>query len=146
MLLRAPALSLLRWAVDQYAIDFVWASSLIIRENSTMRKKSSSWGQQNVSWKYGIWARNGSLFSFLLCKSTSQLDFLSMVVVDVQKADYPSILSQNCQTNHFHFSTHLTRKKGPCICREPPSEPPDNNIYPQTSLFSLALFGEGKDH
>ena len=26
------------------------------------------------------------------------------------------------------------------------SEPPNNNIYPKISLFSLATFQEGKDH
>ena len=61
----------------------------------------------------------------------------------------PGILSQNCQMNHFFFSTHLTPGKGPCIGQLGPlglHQSPQTTIFThRTSPFSLAAFWEGKD-
>ena len=47
----------------------------------------------------------------------------------------------------FLLSPHLTRGEGPCISHlgpwGPPSEPPNNNIYPQNEPVVLGHFPRG---
>ena len=54
------------------------------------------------------------------------------------------ILPQFCHLKHFLFSTHLAQSQGPHIGHLGPqvslSEPPNNNIYHEMSMFSWATY------